>query len=80
MHSRLSELGCRCLHPRVEVDSEDWGVIEKWMDEVLKRVVQLELPVSTDYLQLSLPEDDDGISRTNPFSSKMTVGGVTITN
>ncbi len=61
------------MHPRVDVDLEDWGVIDKWMEEVLQKVLQLDIPVATDYLELSLPEEDTGVSRTRPFTAEMTV-------
>lgn len=70
---RLSELGSECIHPRVDVDLEDWGVIDKWMEEMLENVLKLEIPVATDYLQLSMPVEDTGVSRTRPFYAKMTV-------
>jgi hypothetical protein len=57
----------------VDVDLEDWGVINRWMDEVLETIPKLDLPVTTDYLELSMPEDDTGVSRTHPFSAHMTV-------
>ena len=70
---RFCELGSECIHPRVDVDLEDWGAIDKWMEGVLEKLVQLEIPVASDYLELSLPEEDTGVSRTRPFSAKMTV-------
>ena len=66
-------MGSECLHERVDVDLEDWGVIDRWMEEVMEKVVTLESPVATDYLELALPEEDTGVSRTRPFSAKMTV-------
>lgn len=64
------------MHPRVDVDLEDWGVIDRWMDAVAEGLLQLELPMATDYLELSMPEEDTGVSRTRPFRAPMTVGGL----
>lgn len=58
----------------MDVDLEDWGVIDRWMDQVVEGVAQLDLPTAQDYLQLSMPEEDTGVSRTRPFMATMTVG------
>ena len=70
---RFTELGSKCMYPRVDVDLEDWGVIDKWMEEVMECLLQLEIPVISDYLELSMPEEDTSVSRTRPFSVPMTV-------
>ncbi len=66
------------MHEQVDVDLEDWGVIDRWMEEVMEKVVTLEIPVATDYLELALPEEETGVSRTHPFSAKMTVSRNTV--
>ena len=62
-----------CLHSRVDVDLEDWPVINKWMDGVLDKITKLNLTTSVDYLDLSDQTEDNGYSRTKPFTSTMTV-------
>ena len=62
-----------CLHSRVDVDLEDWPVIDKWMNSVLNKITDLNLTTSIDYLDLSNQKEDNGYSRTNPFTSTMTV-------
>lgn len=57
----------------MDVDLEDWPVINKWMDGVLKKITELNLATSVDYLDLSDQSEDNGYSRTNPFTSIMTV-------
>lgn len=73
LDTRLSELGCECLSPRVEVDLEDWSVIDKWVESVLDAVRDLSLPSLTDYLDVSTGEEETGVSRTRPFLARMTV-------
>ena len=63
-----------CLHPRVDVDLEDWTVINEWEDNVLNQVTKLELTLRMDYLDLSNQAEDVGYSRTKPFMSTMMVG------
>lgn len=70
---RLGELGAKCLHSRVDVDLEDWPVINKWVDNILNEVTKLELTTSVDYLDLSNQTEDSGYSRTKPFTSTMKV-------
>lgn len=64
-----------CLHSRVDVDLEDWPVINKWMDGVLNKITELNLNLTTsvDYLDLSDQSEENGYSRTYPFTSAMTV-------
>ena len=57
----------------MDVDLEDWPVINKWMDGVLKKITELNLATGVDYLDLSDQSEDNGYSRTNPFTSIMTV-------
>ncbi len=70
---RLSSLGSQCLHTTVEVDLEDWSVINGWMDGALQAITALELHSDTDYLDLSVLEEETGHSRTRPFLAEMTV-------
>lgn len=70
---RLGELGATCLYSRVDVDLEDWPVINKWMVGVLDKVTKLELTTDVDYLDLSNQTEDTGYSRTKPFTSVMAV-------
>ena len=72
----MCELGATCLHSRVDVDLEDWPVINKWMNGVLNNITDLNLATSVDYLDLSDQSEDTGYSRTNPFTSTMTVNAV----
>lgn len=72
----MCELGAICLHSRVDVDLEDWPVINKWMNGVLNNITDLNLATSVDYLDLSDQSEDTGYSRTNPFTSTMTVNAV----
>jgi hypothetical protein len=60
----------------VDVDLEDWPVINKWMDGVLNKITELNLATSVDYLDLSDQSEDNGYSRTNPFTSIMTVNAI----
>ena len=62
-----------CLHSRVDVDLEDWSVINKWKDGVLDKIMKLELTTSIDYIDLSNQTEDTGYSRTKPFISTMMV-------
>lgn len=73
--SRLGELGAICIHTRVDVDLEDWTVINTWMEGVLDKITELELTTCIDYLDLSKQQyyDDDAYSRTRPFTSTITV-------
>ena len=57
----------------MDVDLEDWPVINKWMDGVLKKITELNLATSVDYLDLSDQSEDNGYSRTRPFASIMIV-------
>ena len=72
----MCELGAICLYSRVDVDLEDWPVINKWMNGVLNNITDLNLATSVDYLDLSDQSEDTGYSRTNPFTSTMTVNAV----
>ena len=60
----------------MDVDLEDWAVIERWMGAVTQALLGLELPLATDYLELAMPEEETGVSRTRPFRVPMTVGRV----
>ena len=51
-------------------------MINKWMDGVLKKITELNLATSVDYLDLSDQIEDNGYSRTNPFTSTMTVNAM----
>lgn len=51
-------------------------MINKWMDGVLNKIVELNLATAVDYLDLSEQNEDSGYSRTNPFISTMTVNDV----
>ena len=62
-----------CLHSRVDVDLEDWSVINKWKDGVLDKITKLELTTNIDYIDLSNQTEDTGYSRTKPFISTMMV-------
>ena len=46
----------------MDVDLEDWPVINKWMDGVLKKITELNLATSVDYLDLSDQSEDNGYS------------------
>lgn len=70
---RLGDLGAKCLHSRVDVDLEDWPVINKWMESVLDKIKKLELKTNMDYLDLTNQTEDTGYSRTKPFTAAMTV-------
>lgn len=70
---RLLALGASCIHARVDVDLEDWPTINGWMDTALENVSKLDLSTSTDYLDLSVIEEETGHSRTRPFLAQMTV-------
>lgn len=48
-------------------------MINKWIDGVLDKITKLNLRISVDYLDLSDQTEDSGYSRTNPFTSTMTV-------
>ena len=51
-------------------------MINKWMNGVLNNITDLNLATSIDYLDLSDQSEDTGYSRTNPFTSTMTVNAV----
>ena len=51
-------------------------MINKWMNGVLNNITDLNLATSVDYLDLSDQSEDTGYSRTNPFTSTMTVNAV----
>jgi len=74
---RLAALGSKCITPRVDVDLEDWPVINAWMDSLLESLASLELNTSSDYLDLSVMEEETGHSRTRPFMAEMTVSTTT---
>ena len=69
----MSELCAKCLYNRVDVDLEDWSLINKWMDAVLDSLVKLDLETRMDYLDLSNQVEESGYSRTRPFKARMTV-------
>ncbi len=70
---RLSSLGSQPLQARVDIDLEDWPTINGWMDGALEALGQLDLSSATDYLDLSVIEEETGHSRTRPFMAEMTV-------
>ena len=71
---RLSELGARRFHERVDVDQEDWTAIEGWMRAVVKAVSSMALDTAMDYLDLSgLGGEGSGHSRTKPFMARVMV-------
>ncbi len=55
---------------------EDWGAIERWMGGALEKVGSLDIPLLTDYLDLSRDEEETGVSRTRPFMAHMTVSRI----
>lgn len=61
------------MYSRVDVDLEDWSVINKWMDGVLDGLVKLDLETKMDYLDLSNQVEESGYTRTRPFISTMKV-------
>ena len=75
LYYRLSQLGALCVQPCVEVDQEDWPVIDSWIAAVSSSLLGLPLTTAVDYLDLSSQggEGEGGFSRTRPFTSTMTV-------
>jgi len=75
LDSRLSELGAQPIAPRVDVDREDWGLIDSWMNSMLTALGDYGArPESMDYLASRKPaESGSKYSRTNPFLAEMKV-------
>ncbi len=57
----------------MDIDLEDWPTINGWMDGALEALGRLDLSSATDYLDLSVLEEETGHSRTRPFMAEMTV-------
>eukprot|EP01087_Luapelamoeba_hula_P014584 TRINITY_DN429_c0_g1_i1.p1 TRINITY_DN429_c0_g1~~TRINITY_DN429_c0_g1_i1.p1 ORF type:complete len:673 (+),score=162.12 TRINITY_DN429_c0_g1_i1:70-2088(+) len=50
LHQRYEDLGATAFVNRVDVDQEDWPVIDKWMNQVFEKLPSLPLTVRQDYI------------------------------
>lgn len=75
LDARFLELGAQPIAPRVDVDREDWGLIDSWMDTLMRTLDSYHLrPEQLDYLASRSPSASGSLySRTNPFMAEMTV-------
>ena len=75
---RFVELGAQSVTPRVDVDREDWGLIDHWMNALLASLGSYNLmpsqPERMDYLSSRAPAaSSSAFSRTNPYPAEVTV-------
>ena len=74
---RLHEMGGSCLLERVDIDQEDWDIINTWLDTLVERLddIRDDIPVCMDYLGPMLldEEGESGFHRTRPFMAVVTV-------
>ena len=71
---RFTELGGRCLTPRVDVDQENWAAINQWIDHVLDGLEKSSLDLRQDYLQMDLMlQAQKGYNRNRPFHATLKV-------
>jgi len=75
LDARFLELGAQPMMPRVDVDREDWGLIDGWMDSLLTALGDYGAkPEQLDYLASRKPaESASKFSRTNPFLAELKV-------
>lgn len=77
---RLHSLGSHCLLERVDIDQEDWDLINTWLDTLVDRLndIRNDIPVCLDYLGTTLVDDeeDTGFCRSRPFMATVTVSSV----
>ena len=75
LDARFLELGAQPIAPRVDVDREDWGLIDSWMDTLMRSLESYHLrPEQLDYLSSRSPSASGSLySRTNPFMAEVTV-------
>lgn len=73
LDQRFLELGAQAITPRVDLDREDWPVIDSWMNTLLASLQSYHLrPEQMDYLSSRTPSKSDGLySRTNPFNAQI---------
>jgi len=77
LDKRFLELGVQALTPRIDVDREDWPVIDGWMSTLISSFSSGGYhthPETVDYLSPKIAELESsasGWSRTNPFMARI---------
>ena len=60
------------MTPCEDIDQEDWGTINKWMDDVTSSLSALSIESRQDYLVIERFEE--GYNRNKPFMARLKVG------
>ena len=72
---RLEAAGARQIVVRHDVDMEDRGVVQSWLNQVVQILFTLETPVGFDYLDvLAVSQGDGQPDRNKPFMATLKVG------
>jgi sulfite reductase (NADPH) flavoprotein alpha-component len=76
LDQRLHEIGWSCLLERVDINQEDWNIINTWLDMLVERLgdIRDNINVCMDYLgPILLKEEDElGFHRARPFMATVT--------
>ncbi|KAK3085071.1 hypothetical protein FSP39_023835 [Pinctada imbricata] len=73
VNQRFLDMSCNPILQCELVDSEDWNVINPWIDKVINLLPNIEIEVKMDYLDLEGLGEGEGHSRNNPFMAKLKV-------